>query len=484
MSLNATAGVSYLRDLTLKRSARGYVQWVGKSVGWWTILYLLFWLVVFVIAGIEMLEQLEEPLPLPVGPALATVTTFFFGSLIYRVRSAPVYVNRRDVYRLVLGPASPVSVLRWPFLRTWLGRAVIGLLIGSIWAVVSPYLLHQQAYFAGIGLALIMISVINLNWIRYWQRDNPHADLRLLLLLPAATALSLIGVFLPAAGLTGSFVSSNPFSLTTALLLATVSSVFVHRTLEAEYPPRFAAQSFVLSELSAMRQMNMIAALAGVQGFHDPAYRERLLATLHDRPGVTRPQRHLKAPAAGAPQWRTLAWRTWLMLLRRPVLAQVRLVIQLLVTIVTVAFAPLLGSFGLLLAALVMGNLAAFTLGAGGYPRHLPLSAAQRTLGRSVPAALLALIAAAAGWLLLPVFGSGPVGLDLLLLLVVIMVSVVLWLEKYSSWVASPPQRLEAWGVAALLATAPAMLLDAFGAPGLIFPVQAAVLALLIVIDA
>ncbi len=483
MSLPASAGVSYLRDLTLKRSTRSYVDWIGKSVGWWTILYLIFWLVVFLIAGIELLEQLDEPLGLPVGPAFATITTMIFGSLIYRVRAAPVHVNRRDVYQLVLSQAQPFNVMRWPFLKIWLMRGTAGLLIGGVWTVVAPYWLHIQPYWAAPALALILISIVNLNWIRYWQRDNPTADLRLLILLPAATFLALIGVFVPAAGLTGAFVSSSIFSLTAPLLLAAVSSLLVHRTLQHEYPPRFAAQSFVLSELSAMRQMNMIAAMAGVQGFDDPAYRQRLLATLHDRPGATRPSRHLRPPPAGAAQWRAIAWRTWLMLLRRPVLSQIRVVLQFGLVVLGAIFAPRLGSFGLLLMTFVMGNLASFTLGAGAYSRSLPLSGSQRTLGRSLPAGLLAIAAAVAGWLLLPLLGAGPVGFDLLALLVVILLSAVLWLEKYSTWVNTPAHRMEAWGVASLLATAPAMLLDAFGAPAFIFPVQATILALLIVID-
>src|SRR5690554_2279768 len=133
------AGVAYLRDLTLKRSLRSYIEWIGKSVGWWTIAYLIFWLVVFGISGVELLGVLQEPLALPVGTVLATILTFVFGSLVYRARAAPVYVNRRDVYRLVLGPAEPYRVLRWPFSKAWLTRGIIGLMIGTVWAVVTPY---------------------------------------------------------------------------------------------------------------------------------------------------------------------------------------------------------------------------------------------------------------------------------------------------------------------------------------------------------
>lgn len=477
------AGVRFLRNMTLRRSFRSYAEWIGKSVGWWTIAYLIFWLVIFAISGIELLGVLEEPIALPLGTIMSTILTFVFGSLIYRARAAPVFVNRRDVYRLVLGPAAPYQVLRWPFVKVWLMRGVIGLLIGTVWAVVAPYWLHHSAWFAGPALALILISLVNLAWIRYWHLNNPEADARYLFLLLGATALALLGVFVPEAGLLGAFVSGSPLTLIAPLLVAGASAYFVHRTLLSSYPPRFAAQSFVLSELGAMRQMNILAAMAGVAGSDDPAYRARLLATLHDKPGVTKPSRSLPLPRPGSAQWQAINWRTLTMLYRRPLLAQLRLLFQFAAVVVGSIFAAQAGSFGLLMLSLVMANLAGFLLGTGGYARQLPIRGAQRTLGRALAAAVVAWLAATIGYLLGPLFlGAVPPGQ--LALITVVLLSTVVWLEKYSTWTGAPARRMEAWVVAALLASAPALLLTAFGAPGLVMPVQFGILALLLILDA
>lgn len=479
------AGVAYLRNLTLRRATREYVDWIGKSVGWWTILYLLFWMVVFAISGIELLGRLDEPLPIPIGVPIATTFTFIFGSLIYRARAAPVHVNRRDVYRLVLSGVQPFAVLRWPFIKRWATLGFIGLALGTVFAVVAPYWLHYHAWFAGPGLALILISHLNLTWIRYNQWGNPDADLRTIILLPVATAFSLIGVFLPTIGLTAAFNSNSPLSLFLPLLLAVGSSYVVHRTLERSYPPRFAAQSFVLSELSAMRQLNLIAGMAGIPADFDPAYRARLLATLHDKPGVTKPSRSIRPPRPGAPQFQAIAWRTFSMLYRRHLGAQLRLVVQFAATVAVIYFAPLAGSFGLLLAALVMSNLAAFTLGVGGYPRHYPLSAWHRTIGRVIPAGILAVLAAVVADVLAVTLGGAPAPVPGdLILTASMLLSAVLWLEKYSSWTGAPPRRMEPWIVAALLASAPVLLLTAFGAPGLVLPVQLGIMVLLLLLDA
>lgn len=478
------AGISYLRNLTLRRATREYVEWIGRSVGWWTILYLIFWLVVFAISAIELLGVLDEPLPIPIGVPIATIFTFVFGSMIYRARSAPVHVNRRDVYRLVLSGAEPFAVLRWPFIKRWVVLAIIGLVVGTVFAVVAPFWFHYHAWFAGPALALILISHLNLTWIRYNQWGNPEADLRPIMLLPAATALSLLGVFLPGAGLTAAFSTGSPLSLLLPLILAAGSAYFVHRTLLESYPPRFAAQSFVLSELSAMRQMNVIASMAGIPVQFDPAYRARLLATLHDKPGVTRPTRSLKPPKPGSPAFRAIAWRTLSMLYRRPLGAQLRLVVQFALTVAIMYFAPLAGSFGLLIAALAMANLAAFTLGVGGYARNLPLGAWHRTMGRAIPAGILALLAALIADALALGLANMPPTSSELILTSSMLLSAVLWLEKYSYWTGAPAQRMESWVVAGLLASAPVLLLSAFSLHSFIVPVQLTVLGLLLIIDA
>ncbi len=476
--------VSFLRRNTNTRSLRGYVEWIGKSVGWWTIVYLIFWLVAFGISGVQMLGRLEEPLPVPLPPLISAVFTFMFALVVYGNKAPPLFLDRRDVYRLALGPVRPRDALRWPFIKAWLVRAAIGLLIGSVYAAVAPYWLHHDAWLAGPVLALILITHVNVRWIRYWLRDNPGADLRFIFALLGVTALSLLGVFVPQLGLAAGFGSSGLWVLVLPAVVAAVSGVLVHRSLEHSWPPRFAPQCFVLAELQAMRAMNIMASLAGQPGTDDPAYRQRLLDTLHDRPGVTRPRRSLRQPPASAPAWRAIDWRTRSLLYRRPWTSQVRLVFTVLLVTAGVlgVISGVGGSFGVLGLALIAAQLGSFTLGPAGYAATLPLMAQQRTLGRLVAVSALLVLATAAAFVSAPFLLTAAVPGELLMTVISLLLLSVLLLEKYSSWTGAPPRRMEAWVVAGLLASAPAMLLAAFTLPGLILPVQLGVLLLLYIL--
>lgn len=467
------SGVAYLRHLTLTRSTRSYVEWIGRSVGWWTIMYLLFWLGAFAVAGVQLLGVLAEPLPIPVLGVSVTIATVAFALITYRAKAPPVILARRDLYRLALSPAEPFTSLRWPFQFRWGTLGFLGLLLGSVWSVVSPYWFHQQAYLAGPGLALILISYVNVLWLRYTTRDNPGADMGNVWAAPAAAALALIGLVAPNVGLTAAFSSSSPLVLLSPLLLAVVSALLVHRSLLRSFPARFPPQCFVLAELQAMRTMNLLSAMMGMgsAGNEDAAYRARLLATLHDKPGTTRPTRSLRLPRPGLPVWRALAWRTWLMLYRRPFGPQLRTLLFLLLSSASLLLAPAVGPFGLFLGALLTGNLASQLLGAGAYSPVLPLDPVARTRGRAAPGALLLLLTVVLVGLGLTFFGA-QLPADSLPFAVSLALLVLLLLEKLSSWTRTPHLRLETWGMAALLASTPALLLGAFGLDPLIVTVQ------------
>lgn len=466
------AGVSYLRRLTLTRSTRSYVEWIGRSVGWWTIMYLLFWLGAFAVAGVQLLGVLTEPLPIPVLGVSVTIATVAFALITYRAKVPPVILARRDLYRLALSPAAPFMSLRWSFQFRWGSLGVLGVLLGSVWAVVSPYWFHQQAYLAGPALALILISYVNVLWLRYTTRDNPGADLRNVWAAPAAAALALVGLVVPDFGLTAAFSSSSPFVLLSPLLLAALSALLVHRSLLRTFPARFPPQCFVLAELQAMRTMNLLSAMMGMgSGNEDAAYRARLLATLHDRPGATRPTRSLRLPRPGMPVWRALAWRTWLMLYRRPFGPQLRTAFFLLLSAASLLLAPAVGPFGLFIGALLTGNLASQLLGAGAYTPVLPLDPVARTRGRAAPGALLLLLTVILVGLGLTSFGV-QLPADSLPFAVSLALLVLLLLEKLSAWTRTSHLRLETWGMAALLASSPALLLGAFGLDPLIVTVQ------------
>jgi hypothetical protein len=481
---HAASGVSYLRRLTLGRATRSYVTWIGKSVGWWTIAYLVFWLGAFAVAGIQLLSRLDSPLPIRVAPVSVTIAVLAFSLVTYRAKVPPVILGRNDLYRLALAPAPPVASLRWPFTLRWITLAVTGTALGSAWAVVSPYWLHQQAYWAGPALALLLISHANLLWLRYTTRDNPGADLRFIWAAPAAAGLALLGLVAPRFGLTAAFHEASILSLILPAVLAGGTAWLVHRTLERTYPPRFAPQCFVLAELQAMRTMNILSAMMGMAGGAgaDATYRARLLATLHDKPGVTRPTRSLRLPSARLPAWRAVAWRTWLMLYRRPLGPQLRTLVFLLVSTTGLLLATRAGAFGLFLGAVLAGNLASQLLGSGNYSATIPLDPVARTRGRTVPGAVLLFIALL---LLTVVFGfMGILPAGAFALAASLMLLILVLLEKYSTWTRTPHQRMEAWVVAALLASAPAFLLSAFGLDPLIVTVQLGLLLLLSILPA
>src|SRR5690606_14134656 len=115
-------------------------------------------------------------------------------------------------------------------------------------------------------------------------------------------------LFGPLAALT----EANPLVLVVPLLLTLVAHMAVRQSLRGEFPPRFAAQSLVLTQLQAMRTFQLLAGIAGVRGGQeaDGGHRARLLAALHDRPGATRPARSLKPPGLEQAAWRAIAWRT------------------------------------------------------------------------------------------------------------------------------------------------------------------------------
>src|SRR5690606_33702740 len=208
---------------------------------------------------------------------------------------------------------------------------------------------HLSAPWAAPAAALVALAYFEIGWLRYagYRRADAvgtaarQAAAWLTGAVVASTASAvwfgtrvtaaaapdagaqLIATLGPLAALT----EASPLVLLVPLLLAAVAHVAVARTLLEQYPPRFAAQSLVLTQLQAMRTFQLIAGMAGMRGGReaDAAERARLLAALHDRPGATRPRRSLKPPSLDQPAWRAIAWRTASEIYRRPRFAQVRL---------------------------------------------------------------------------------------------------------------------------------------------------------------
>jgi len=508
--------VHYLRRRTVGRAADSYRRWIGRAVGWWTILYLIFWLVVFAIAGVETLAPLATFLPTPVG-VLAALASLVLLAALAGGRSPTLTLDRRDLYRLGLAPQQPWRVLRWRYSVKQAAAAVAGLLVGAVWSLLTPALFGFQAWYAAPALALLALVLLDLRWLRYvghaHHGEHPAKDAAnrdslvvggvLLAALvavgvfhfAAATVPDTLAHFQPLAGLT----ENSPWALTLPLLALLNTQLAVRSSLRNEWPPRFGPQSLVLSQMQALRASQVLTLMAGIGGggmglggLSDDGERRRLLDALHDRPGATKPRRSLPLPPSHAPQWQALAWRTASALYRRPL---VRLGFTLLLALLAVVavlaasgVAPAIatattpeapaptgstagmlgGALGVLLAALFLARTASGLLGPYFDIGVRPVDPLTRSFGRALPALALLVVLLVPATLLLTRFGgAGAAPLGELLPFVVGAASliglVVLALEKYSSWSGAAASRIEPQLVAAMLAALPALLLGAFG---------------------
>ncbi len=513
----ATHAVADLRRRTLGRAGRGYLVWVGRAVGWWTIGYLVFWIVVFGISAVESLPVLDPPLPDAVPAALAGLAALAFASLAATGRAPPLALDRRDLYRLGLAPAPPYAVLRWRLRARRVAAAALGAVVGALWSLLAPALAATSAPWAAPALALVALAWVDLGWLRYAgfrQRDDDgraarRAAAALIALAVvggvAGAGLAIaLGAGWAALGPAGALLSASPLVLAVPALLALAAHAAVRRSLAHAWPPRFAAQSLVLSQLQAMRTFQVLARAAGLpmRGESDAFERDRLLAALHDRPDAVRPRRSLRPPPADARRWRALAWRAASAWVRRrtwPRVASVATTLGAAAAALGVggyaagigAAAPQTGFVepgdafgqGVLIAAAVFGAAywAARAWGPWLGPSlpggPLPVDAGTRTTGR------LAVGAAALGvGIALAALGSLFLGLALTAAAAfgaaILLATVGTVLEKYGTWSGVGASGWEAQLVAALVAAAPTMLAVAFGVPGLAPIGSAVVLAI------
>ncbi len=538
-----SAAISYLRRRTVWRSLHTYRVWMGRAIGWWSILYLIFWLVVFALSGAEMVTTLAQPLPLSVPYIGTLLVALLFLGLLTSGRAPAVVLDRRDLFRAALAPSVPWDVIRY---RVNLRRTLVAVgaaVAGGLWSFIAPHYFHVQAPWAAPAAALVAVAYFDSGWLRYagHRRTDPvgrAARTAALGIVSVFVVTSVIAAWLgyvdgipanvasfaiiaPLAALT----EASPLVLIVPALLAIAANTAVRRSLLERFPPRFAAQSLVLTQLQAMRTFQVLAGIAGVRGGQeaDAGERARLLAALHDRPGATRPTRSLRPPGLDQPAWRAIAWRTASELYRRPRFAQAR---ALLLTISaatallaaaqvmsapapTAPTGPVLdgvgaaaaspttfagtfaGALGVLLAAFLTARAGAGLVGPGLVRSGLPISASDRSRGRTTPALLVFAVATLVAVPLLSLVrsatgGAMPDPSTLLMTLMAyagLLLTCLVALEKYSSWSGAPATRWEPQVVAALLVALPMLVLVAFGAPSWVMPVQFFLLAVVWLIE-
>lgn len=510
------AGVGFLRRRTLFRSARAYVRWVGKAVGWWTVGYLVFWFVVFVASGVQLvLVPAADPLPRELAAAFSSAVALWL-ALPLRVRVPPVHLDRRDLTRLALAPVPPRETIGY---KLWLRRVAAGLggaALGGAWSLLAASYLHLQAPWAAVTLAALAMTRVDLLWLRY---AGPTHDVRpglgagtmgsILVLFAALSAAVPLAATVLAGGpnwgaaVTGGLVSPSPWAVVAPVALLALAWWSGGRTRAESWPPRFAPQSFVLSQLSGLRSLQLISQVAGLDlgGGAEGAERERLLAALHDRPGSLRPARSLPRPRAAGTAWPALAWRGASAAYRRPMVQWLRLALQALAAATAGLAASgaaaarlpgpglggaLGGAVAVLFTGFLLAQAVAALLGPAPPSRLAPLAPSARTWGRlATPLAVLAVATAGAGLLLgaLPALGLAGGGASAVTGFVSLALTAGLVLEKYSSWTGASPTRFEPQAVAAIVVALPALLLEALGYPSWTVVGQWALLVVVSLID-
>lgn len=140
----------------------------------------------------------------------------------------------------------------------------------------------------------------------------------------------------------------------------------------------------------------------------------------------------------------------------------------------------------MLLAAFLVARAGAGLLGPGLARNGLPISASDRSRGRTTPAlwvfACATVVAFPVLMLVRSVTGGSvpdaPTLLNTLLAYAGLLLTCLLVLEKYSSWSGASASRWEPQVVAALLVALPMLILVALGVPTWVMPVQFLLLAI------
>ncbi len=288
--------VGFLRRATALRAWKKFFTWVEKAFGWGMVAWLLFWLVVYLIAGFQLLIPLKTALPLEWLKLGALISSsLYFGWLALSTPRLPmVIISQRDVMRLGIGPAVPRQILEYPLFLT-LGQQFFlgGLFGGLLWIFLRTFFLLELP-FAPLSLALLFTARV------VWQMTLYAGGSRLWLV-----GLWLLSVVLDVGlglGVAASLYSSSLVVLIIPTLLLMSGWLSLQKVYLETFPPMFLQHSVVLAQLRALGTMMLQQVMPA------PGMRERL-------------QRQLKATSSGGQGWRipapplgygasaALAWR-------------------------------------------------------------------------------------------------------------------------------------------------------------------------------
>jgi hypothetical protein len=472
---NGLEAIRFLRARTLKRGFWTYWNWIERSIGWGSVLWLIGWAVFVAISGAEMLPRLKEPISSSSFPLAFSAGAFviLLWSVI-RASAPPVYLNRQDLYRIGLAPIDGARALAWPL---WSARGLwfaFGLVLGGIWSLAANTWFATFVPFAAPALGFILAAQVDLEWLSYTSRDTGKARVWLISLIVGILALAVLGIF-SSIGLASALWTGSPFVLLAPTGVAFAAWLGTQSTLGETYPPKFAIHSAALAQLRALNAQLLF-------GWRpDPDQVRRFKAQLRQSTSSTRPTRFLPAPDAKYGAAGMLAWRTALAILRRPVADQIVLVVQLVLVAAT-GSSLVRGTGGLAIQILPLMALLGSLIGPEFTRKLVPVGGQARTIGRTIVG--LALIAATGliSSLIVP-FIFGPSSLELIVLTVTRAALALVLLEKFSAWFRVPTSSTEARAGGALIAGLPMLIADAFGYGSSVLAIQVGLLFVLLSIN-
>ena len=454
-SVRSESATRFARRLSLSRGFRSWVVYVGKAIGWGTVAWMIGWVVIAIIAGAEVLPTFKQPISSKWLPVIfSNLAGLWLLLASTRSSTPPINLNGRDVYRLALTAEDAREVLDWPLWFARVFRFAVAVILGAVWTLISSYWFNNFTPFAALTLGCLAAFTVDLEWLAYSARgsENTAARAWLNILVLLVLALSIAGGLLGFGLATGMWNASVLGILPAGLFVLGVLGS--RASLTKGYPPRFAAQSQILSALRSMMLMSLVA-----RSRPDPDQHRRLKDQLLGRVSSIKPTRSLPLPALDSSVLIAVAWRSALTLYRRPVFDQIGLVLQLALVAFS-SFTTVSGVGGFLLRAVALGFLLPRLVGPAMPIMSTPIRSSERSLGRTLPG--LAIIAVV-GLIGLLVSSALNYPLEPALLGISRAMLGLLLLEKVATWAGFASTGAEAATSAGVLALVPSALLETFG---------------------
>ncbi len=446
--------VGFLRQATAIRAWKKFFTWVEKAFGWGMVAWLLFWLVVYLIAGFQLLIPLKTALPLEylrLG-ALTASSLFFASFAISSPRLPSVIISSRDVMRLGIAPAVPIKILEYPLMLALGQQLFLGALLGALlWIVLRTLFLLELPLAVPVVALLFAARVV-------WQMSLYAGASRVFLV-----GLWLISVLLDVffgLGISAALYSSSLVVLVIPSLMLMAGWLTLQKSYTETFPSGFLQHSTVLAQLKAMGLMLLTRAVP-VAGMRERLQRQLRVKTQGNGWRIPAPPIRYGASAA-------LAWRNAQTMTNWSIGQWVFLLLGLAAFFAT-ASSVVPNGFALPAQVLILSFIALPLVGSNLPNTLVPLRGSSILLGRVGIGAALVIVSSLVAAFWIP---------DALLLGLRAIFCLVL-LETLQRWTKNPSLTQNLGVAAALLTFATEALLGFLGASSLEMSVLSFILVLI-----